>query len=441
MAFWDLIFNKIEPEEGPSIRFGRFSDAYKDPAQYDSWDKSLLAYEQESYLESIRYFFEYLTDTHIQNAKWWEKDSKLYFELFQGSKKITGVADQNKLRGEARIAKGKELNVGLLRRLVEHNYALKYSRYALDEEQYISVVFDTFLLDGSPYKLYYALKEMSTQADKQDDLLVNEFDALEPINTGHVKHLPLKEKEIKFRFFKNEISKLFKSLKASKVSTPKFPEATGYMLLALCYKLDYLLAPEGTIMETFERINRQYLAKDQKNQIQKISKVKKEIDELDKIDEESFNQELYYTTSTFGISIPVNQQQIKDHILSELDKMDWFQKGKLKSFRLAIPSYIIGYALFNYAVPEPIKDLFHMYYRIIDNEYFIELGFTQNYLKEDHQLNIKTIKRSLKNVIKKYEKKYPNLKLDKDQINFHSLSTFSKSYLQLIAELDLTKMD
>ena len=80
-----------------------------------------------------------------------------------------------KLRCSARIAKGEQLNVGLLRRLIEHNYGLKYSRYALDAEGYITIVFDTFLLDGSPYKLYYALKEIATHADKQDDLLISEF--------------------------------------------------------------------------------------------------------------------------------------------------------------------------------------------------------------------------------------------------------------------------
>ena len=442
MAFWDLIFNKIEPEEGPLIKFGRFSDAYKDQEQYDAWDLSLQAFEHEAYAESIQHFFQYLNDKQVQNARSWKDDQgALHFELLQGSKKVVGFVDHHKLRGEARIAKGKVLNVGLLRRLMEQNYALKYSRYTLDDEGYITLVFDTFLLDSSPYKLYYALKEISIHSDKQDDLLVSEFKSLEPINTGHIKHLSDREKAIKYDFFQTEIQKLLDTLDAQRVNTPKFPGATGYMLLALCYKLDYLIAPEGNIMETFERINRQYLAKDRTSQLQKIALVQKEIEQLSQIDAEQFNQEIYLTTSTFGISSPVNQQQIRNHILSELDKMDWFQDGKLKSFRLAIPSYIIGYALFNFAVPEPVKDLFHLYYRIIDNDYFIKLGFKKNYALEDQTLNKRMIKKRLRNIVDIYEKRYPYLRMDLDRLDFNSLSTFSKSYLQLIASLDLTKMD
>ena len=437
MAFWDYIFNKIEPEEGPDIRFGRFSDAYKDQTQYDSWDQSLDAFEKESYLESIRNFLDYLTDTELLNAKWWENEGRLHFQILQGSKKITGNADKNRLRAEAKIAKGENLNVGLLRRLIEKNYALKYSRYALDEDNFISLVFDTFLLDGSPYKLYYALKEVAINADKQDDLLVSEF-ALTPINTGHVESISEDEKKIKFEYFKKEIGSLRETIEAHKVHSHQFPEGIGYILLALCYKLDYLLAPEGMIMEAFERINRQYLANDQKSQLQKIAKVRQEIEDLYEVTEVQFNKELYRTTSTFGISSPVNQQQIKEHILSEIDKMDWFQTGKFKNFGLAVPGYIIGYALFNFAVPEPVRDFFHFYFRLTENQYFAYLGFDDNYL-ENGELNKKPIKKTLKRILEKNVTKYPFLKIDVNKLDYSSQGSFSKSYLIMISQLDLTK--
>ena len=62
-----------------------------------------------------------------------------------------------------------------MRRLVESNYVLEYSRYGLDDDDNLVIKFDTSALDASPYKLYYALKEVAANADKQDDLLLDEI--------------------------------------------------------------------------------------------------------------------------------------------------------------------------------------------------------------------------------------------------------------------------
>ena len=440
MAFWDYIFNKSKVSEGPFINFGRFSDAYKDASQYDAWDKSLQAFEHESYLESIRYFMEYLNDPDIKNARWWEEDGRLHFQLYQGSKKIIGVADSQKLRCEAQIAKGDQLNVGLLRRLIEHNYALKYSRYALDSENYITIVFDTFILDGSPYKLYYALKEIATQADKQDDLLISEF-SLTSINTGHIQSLPETEKSVKFRYYQSQIRAMMDILESYHQEAHRFPEGIGYILLAMCYKLDYLIAPEGTITEAFERIHRTYMASDKKTLLQKITMVQQEFKKLNEIQVEDFNRQLYRTTSTFGIASPVSHQQICELIKAELNKMDWFEHEKFASFRIAVPGYIVGYALFNYALPEPIKDLFQLYYKITENSFFTDLGFSEKYIADDGQLDKKMIKRSFKEIDQIHKPKYPKIDLKTSHLDFSEISSFAKSFLTLIYGLDLTTAD
>ena len=63
---------------------------------------------------------------------------------------------------------------------------MNFGRFALGESNELLVVFDTYTLDGSPYKLYFALKEMATQADKFDDLLLDEFDMLKPVEVSHL---------------------------------------------------------------------------------------------------------------------------------------------------------------------------------------------------------------------------------------------------------------
>ena len=91
-------------------------------------------------------------------------------------KKAVGKANIEKVTIEAKIAKTDTLNIGFMRRLLERNFQLRYSRFALDEENNITIRFDTSVLDGSPYKLYYALKELTTNADKLDDLLIDDLD-------------------------------------------------------------------------------------------------------------------------------------------------------------------------------------------------------------------------------------------------------------------------
>ena len=57
--------------------------------------------------------------------------------------------------------------------------------------------FDRDAETASPGKLYYGLKELSTKADKQDDLLVKDFSTCRPW-TRHLQVVPDEEKELKY---------------------------------------------------------------------------------------------------------------------------------------------------------------------------------------------------------------------------------------------------
>ena len=183
MGFFDKFwYAKEEETEQPNIRFGRYTDSYKLPGNYEAWDKALLSFENGQYLDSYTHFFNYLRDEQEDNVRFWREGEQIHFELFQGSKKITGFANKHKVKAESKIAKTEKLNVGFMRRLIEKNFTLEYSRFSLDPENNICILFDTYTLDGSPYKLYYALKEVAINADKQDDLLLDEFRMLQEVD-------------------------------------------------------------------------------------------------------------------------------------------------------------------------------------------------------------------------------------------------------------------
>ena len=441
MSFFDQLFRggkKKEPQ--PKVSFGRYSDSYKDAKQYDSWDKALNLFEKEQYIASYLEFFNYLRDDFEDNVIWKVENGKIHFEVFQGSKKATGIADIEKVTIEAKVAQTEILNIGFMRRLMERNFSLRYSRFALDPDNNISIRFDTYILDGSPYKLYYALKELATNADKLDDILIDEFRMLNPVDTIHLINLPLREKEVKYKYVINEINTAFAAMDSGIPSLDKYPGGYAYVLLNLSYKLDYLTKPEGFMMETLERIHRIYFTTDKKNPAQKNVTIRKELRKLLGRTKEEYFLEMYLTKSTFGITKPVNHDRIVGFIDGELHNMDWYNEHNYHSIAIGIPGYIVGYCMFNFAAPHPDRELFHLYYQIVETDYFKDLGYTLNYYdSEKNTFDKKAIKRAINDIKDNNEELYGRMNPDKSLLKFDTLTNFAKSFLIMVRNLDLTK--
>lgn len=444
MGFFDRLFNTIhQPDDDaqPDIRFGRYSDSYKQKENYQAWDVALDLFEKGDYLGSYKSFFQYLRDEKEDNVKYWEANGSIHFELYQGSKKISGTADVTKLTAEAKVAKTAALNVGFMRRLMEQNFDLKYGRFALDREQNITMLFDTYTLDGSPYKLYYALKEVATRADKHDDLLLDEFKMLQPVDVSHLRTIPDEEKEIKYNFITRQIKTVINEIEHGQLDRDQYPGGIAYLLLQLVYKLDYLIKPEGYMMETLERIHRTYFAKDDKSTAQKNLILAKELKKLMDRPKADFFKEMYRVTATFGITLPVSHDRIVSVIDNEIPSMDWYLDNGYEAVALAFPSYIVSYCMFSYAVPKPDRDLFHLYFRIIQNDFFNALGYANNYYDaEAGKLNRRAIKKAIDHIVEENKEEYHRFNPNISALNFASLPLFAKSFLHMIRNLDLTKI-
>ena len=443
MGLFNRLFGSpVEEVPQPDIRFGRYSDSYKEAANYDAWDFALEAFEGENYLECYRQFFRYLRDEVEDNVRYWEETGGIRFEIYQGSVKLMGFANEKKLRAEARVVKTEALNVSFMRRLLEQNYELKYSRFALDDEDNITIVFDAYSLDGSPYKLYYALKELATRADKQDDLLLDEFRSLQAVDNDHLEDLPESEKEAKYNFLIKEISNVIGEIEGGRLNKDQYPGGIAYILLSAIYKLDFLIIPEGYMMETLERIHRVYFNQDGKSTIQKNQVLCKELRKLIQRPKDDFFKEMYRVKSTFGITTPVNHDRIVSFIDSDLNNMDWYKDNGYHQIALSIPMYIVGYCLFNYAVPQAIRDFFLFYYQVVECDYFKSLGFSINhYDSETKKLDKRAIKRGVEKIAERNRHKFPKLNPVTSTLNFDSLIDFAKSYLIMIRNMDMTKAE
>lgn len=434
-----LFSNKKSVQPPPDVEFGRFSDSYKSEARYDAWDRSIHLFEEHRYFESFVSFFEYLSDDHGSNVSYTSDGEVLHFSILQGSKKITGVANTQSIKAEGKIAHARELTIGFMRRLIESNYNLKYGRYCLDDAQNLTIVFDSITFDASPYKLYYGLKEIALAADKQDDLLIEEFEALDPINTTHIIDIAEKEKDIKLQFLREKVSQVLDYVKTGRLSPVQYAGGITYLLLDAIYRLDFLIRPEGYTMEAFERMHRTFFASDGFNNQQKNHQLIKELMMLQERPTAKVRAELYRTISTFGMLGVTNHERLRDLIDGELENMVWYAENGYPEIALSVPGYIVGHALFNYSLPEPDKDLFMLYYQIMEPDYFRSLGFEIEYNREG-KLDKQSIREAIAYITQHWQKKYPRLAPDVSHLQFHSPVLFAGSYLRMLSSLDLTKV-
>lgn len=441
MSFLKRLFSEGKTASQQSdTAFGRFTDSYKTAEQYAAWDKALLYFEQDDYLDSFKEFFKYLRDDKKDNVRWKEENGVIYFELFQGSKKVHGQANARKLIAEAKVAATKELNIAFMRRLIEQNFELKYGRFALDEDNDITILFDTYTLDGSPYKLYFALKEIAVNADKMDDLLIEEFPSLKPVESHHIEDVPDSVKEVKYNFIQQEIKEVLDEIDNGKLREDQYPGAIAYLLLDLCYKLDYFISSEGHMMEVLERVHRKYFENDGSPVSQKNQVMRKEMERLMDRSRAAFFKEMYRVNATFGITTPVSHDKVVSFIDGELQHMPWYKDNGHSRVALSIPGYIVGYCLFNYAVPKPVHDLFFVYLQIMEPTFFRSLDIPVPFRAETgFKVKKKALKRELSAIEKKYAHEYPGLEISISGLNLDDPCEFAFSYMTMIRNLKVVK--
>lgn len=441
MNFFSRLFGATNDQLiQPNLRFGRYTDSYKEEDKYDRWDEAASHFEAKRFLDSYLAFFEYLRDDEVKNVICEKDEEEIRFTFYQGSKKITGWANEKKLKAESKIAKTTKLNIGFLRRLVESNYNLKYGRYCIDDDGDISMVFDTLSLDASPYKIYYALKEIALASDKQDDLLVEEFESLQQVNIDHITHLSPEEKAIKSAYLRKSIEETLHEIEHGRLNAAQYPGGITYLLLELIYRLDFLVRPEGNTMEAFERMHRTYFAVDKKSAREKNRSLIKELQKVLARPAAKLEHELYDTVSTFGITNPSTHTRLREFIEGELGNIEWYEENGHEKIALAITGYIAGYSLFYYSMAKVDRELLLLYFQIMHQDYFASLGFTHRYAEPDGgDLKPTEVRRAMTEILDRYSKVYEKLKGNVRDIKFDNRVHFATSYMHFIASLDLSK--
>jgi len=328
-----------------------------------------------------------------------------------------------------------QASVPVMRRLLEMNFNLYYSRYALNEDK-ISMLFDSDIQTANPSKLYYGLKELATKADKQDDLLVHDFTTLLPLDNTHITEIPEEEKLIKFRYFNAWIQETLDL--AASIDADKFSGGIAYLLLALAYRLDYLIVPEGKLLSELEKIVEIYFRKDDRLVTEKNQEMMECYQRLLAKDKEEFYPYLFRSRYTFSIVTPQNYKTISDSIYNANQNIAWYRENKLMDIAAQISEYGFSYCQYSYSLPRPISELFQLLMMANYGNYFKELGFRNGfYDPETNEYDKEAIITRIKTIEQKWKSKYPEFDFKTDKLKFDNKVSFNQSFTTEVEYLNL----
>jgi hypothetical protein len=422
---------KAPPE--PAISFGRYSDNNKPVAKVNRWTEADSLYKEKKFTESIDAFFDYLRDETIQNVVYERNGAEGRFEFYQGSKIVRGKFDQQKLQAEVTLARMPHPSVPVMRRLLEMNFNLFYSRFALDNDR-LCMRFDSNIEAATPSKLYYGLKELSTKGDKQDDLLVQDFAVLEKMDSDHITDLPVQEKEVKYEYLHKWLDQTLNAV--ATVDADKFTGGIAYMLLALICRIDYLLCPEGNLLRDLERVATIYFKKDERPAVDKNRDMIEELKKIKARPKDQIFSNFFTSRYTFAVVAPQNYKAVTDSIHAANQSMVFYRDNNYHFIATQVSEYGFSYCQYSYSLPRIITDLFDVFMRVNYVDFFRALGFKETYYN-GNSIDAEAVIGKIKEIQNYWRPKYPNADFKTQNLRFDNLVNFNHTFTNEIEFLNM----
>lgn len=418
----------------PDISFGRYSDNNKTVAKVARWTDADNLFKQQAYHDSIQAFFDYVRDDKQQNVIFERNNDQGKFQLFQGSKIVRGEFDQQSMKAEITLARMPQPSVPVMRRLLEMNFNLYYSRYALDNDR-LCMRFDSDIKTANPNKLYYGLKELAIKADKLDDLLVQEFAALETVDTEHIMDIPVAEKEVKFNFIMSSVRETLDYI--ATLDADKFSGGIAYLLLTLAFRIDYLVCPDGKLLNELEKIVEIYYRKDEKQTMERNQGMIEGFRKLLEKTKDDVFPYLFRSKHTFAIVAPQHHQTIADAINAAAQNLVWYRDNNYPIIANRVIEYGLSFSQYSYSLPKPLADLVLLFMQVNYREYFEKLGFAVPYYDAAaNKFDTDAIRERIEEIVEEWKPKYPKLQFKIETLKFTNLVTFNSSFSTEISVLN-----
>ena len=416
-------------------QFGRFTDINKNKKQLDAWKSANDLFKEKKYIDAIEQFMIYIKDETLNNVSFSKTADEISFEIIQGSKVIRGKGDANKFFAEAKICIMEQNSIPVMRKLMSLNFGLRYTKFAL-KDSVLVLKFASHSMDASPGKLYDALKELAKKADQQDDLLLQEFSSLKEIDTDSIIQWPAELKEARYAYLVGLIAAAKEEI--AKHEAEFMSGGIAYLLLNLTYKIDYLIAPQGRLTDSLEKIQSMFFAKNNMSTRERNDQILEEYDKILNTPKEAVLEGIYDVKCTFALANAAAHKTVMDFMFKEREKVGWYRDNNYPQMVEAIYSYMIAYSYFNYGMVYPVTQLLNIPMALMNSDFYANCGSSPN-LINNGVIDGQAITKEINAIIANAKKDYPSIAFNPGALNYSSISNFIDSLILQLDKLNLSK--
>lgn len=421
------------------LRLGRYCDAYKTVEQKKAWDYAETHFSEGKYLKSFQHFLGYLLDPYEENISRITdpRDGAISFELFQGSRRISGLFTAEKCEAQTILGYSAQWPEALLRELLETNYSLHHCGYAFDAESRLVLRMACQAREADPHKLYNGLNELALEADRQDDLIASQYEGVESHIEQHVKALPPGQVATHIDWLRKEIDGLTERY-ALEQGKPGFQVlGFSFVLLDLIYRIEYLLAPQGRLRMSIGKVHRNLFDMQGGDLALRLAESMREIQQFAVLETSNIGKEFYQVVTTFGLSEPISLLRWQQILKQQMDYAGVFNQDAYQKYAIHIPGYIMGYSLYRYALPGFFRDLIGLYYILTSPVWAKGMGYPDLGFMEKQGPDKRRILKTIQQLVKDWSDRYDFQFFDTNLLRFSDEKALGQSWLQLMATTQL----
>lgn len=437
LSLFSFFTTKTSDQE--KYHFGRFISYKKNAQQQEQYQESKKAFTQQRHLDGYEHYFNYLrfyfSDEDSGNISYKRDDNSLQFTLIQGSAIIKGDITPRRLSAKVNIAHTIKDNIAVMRRLLEKNYMYTYSTFFLENERLrAKIYFDNVAL--SPQKIFFPLRELAINADKEKELLLDEFNDLEALELDHIEAMDTHLKETKLRFFREWIDRT--EQKVALLPTQEQSGAIAFVWLSLLLRIDYYVTPRGKLgFDIYEAVQEYYLD-DSKLIEEKNDALRKAVEKLKELDSQKLSKSLYFVKQTFDIFTANGLDEIRGFIEETLGKVIWYKEHRYEEVIMSIYEYLGLYMLYNFGMNDCLRELVQLNVRLHNTDFNSALGIKSLY--KNNKIDRSHLNRKIQTILESYSKRYPHLEDFSPFLNFESDEKFHHSYFNALKNLNFSEL-
>lgn len=433
MGIFDFLTGKSNSESISYDDFGRFLECNKPLYFTNIFKEATDLFKAEKYSESFIKFLAYLANPLSQNVLFERKENTIEFTIIHGSAKIKGVFSDEGLYATSEIGEYSGVTTALFRDLLTKNFSMNYNGFCIQDSK-VYIKHRSPLKESSPMKLYYALKEMGLKADIHSQSLFDDFANLRESSARAKIEVPVSEIMIKIKYLKQWIKDSFEL--TSSMSPEKDANLMSHYLLALCYRIDFVLCPRGKVWKMNDSAVAIYSDKilTQSEKIRKMISFLKDILDMNDFD---LGNCFFKTVETFGLVSGSAHNDLVQFYIDQFNNAKYYSDLQQEKNAMAVYEQALGYSLYFMGIYPAVKKLLFLYYTIFYPAFFEELGMKSDfYNSETGKFNKRAIENEISAIISKERKAYPSLNFVSYNLRYGMPSRFTFTFLNEITYLN-----